>query len=137
MRGFRQPKTVIAAAMAAVMALTALPFNVAQAGLIGTDRIINGLAAEDGRAAIKMFLQREDVRRQLQLLGVEADEAISRVDAMADDQVRDVVGRIGTAPAGGDLGAVVGAIVIIFVVLLITDILGFTKIFPFTRPVKK
>jgi hypothetical protein len=137
MRGFRQPKTVIAAAMSAVMALTALPFNPAQAGLIGTDQIISGLAAEDGRAAIKLFLQREDVRRQLQLLGVEADEAISRVDAMADNEVRDVAGRIGTSPAGGDLGTVVGAIVVVFIVLLITDILGFTKIFPFTRPIKR
>jgi len=137
MRGLGQSKTAIAAAMAAVLALTVVPIDVAQAGLVGTDQIINGLAAEDGRTAIKTFLQREDVRRQLQLLGVEADEAISRVDAMADSQVGDIVNKIGTMPAGGDVGAVVGVIAVVFLVLLITDILGFTKIFPFTRPVKR
>jgi hypothetical protein len=31
---------------------------------------------------------------------------------------------------------VIGTIVFIFVVLLITDILGFTKIFPFTRSIR-
>jgi len=49
-----------------------------------------------------------------------------------------VDGRLAEAirpdPAGtGALGTVVGAIVLIFLVLLVTDILGFTKVFPFTR----
>ena len=34
---------------------------------------------------------------------------------------------------GGDL---IGAVVLVFLILLLTDILGFTKIFPFTRPVR-
>ena len=33
-------------------------------------------------------------------------------------------------PAGGDL---LGAAVLIFLVLLFTDIMGYTKVFPFTR----
>ncbi|MBC7727858.1 MAG: PA2779 family protein, partial [Microbacteriaceae bacterium] len=37
-----------------------------------------------------------------------------------------------TAPAGAD-GGVIGVIVFIFVLLLVTDILGLTKVFPFTR----
>jgi hypothetical protein len=37
-------------------------------------------------------------------------------------------------PAGGvDL---LGAVLIVFLVLLLTDILGYTKVFPFTRPAK-
>ena len=34
------------------------------------------------------------------------------------------------------IGDVIGVIVFIFVLLLITDILGFTKIFPFTRSIR-
>jgi hypothetical protein len=37
------------------------------------------------------------------------------------------------APAGG---GIIGAIVLVFLVLLLTDILGFTKVFPFTRSVR-
>jgi UPF0716 family protein affecting phage T7 exclusion len=37
-------------------------------------------------------------------------------------------------PAGGDaLGVVVGAAVLIFLILLVTDILGLTDIFPFVK----
>ena len=40
-------------------------------------------------------------------------------------------------PAGGDgIGALVGAAVLIFLVLLLTDILGFTHVFPFTKSIK-
>ena len=56
---------------------------------------------------------------------------------MSDDEVRRIAGEIKTLPAGGDgLGTIVGAAVTIFVILLITDILGLTKIFPFTRSVR-
>jgi hypothetical protein len=38
-------------------------------------------------------------------------------------------------PAGGSaVGAIVGAAVLIFVILLITDILGFTNVFSFVNP---
>ncbi len=36
-------------------------------------------------------------------------------------------------PAGGD---VLGVLLTIFIVLLVTDILGFTKVFPFTRAIR-
>ena len=42
--------------------------------------------------------------------------------------------RIDQLPAGGE--GIIGALLIVFIVLLITDILGFTKVFPFTKPVK-
>jgi len=37
-------------------------------------------------------------------------------------------------PAGGDaIGTILGAALVIFIVLVITDILGFTDIFPFVK----
>ena len=35
------------------------------------------------------------------------------------------------------MGAVVGALLLVFIILLITDILGFTHVFPFTKPIKR
>jgi hypothetical protein len=48
--------------------------------------------------------------------------------------VREIAGRLDQLPAGQSaVGAVVGAILIIFLVLLITDLLGLTNVFPFVR----
>jgi hypothetical protein len=69
----------------------------------------------------------------LQQRGVDANAAISRVDAMTDSEVQTVATQLDKLPAGGDF---LGTVVLVFFVLLITDILGLTKIFPFTRPVR-
>jgi len=55
------------------------------------------------------------------------------VAAMTDDEVAQMSSRLDTLPAGGD---VLGAVVLVFVILLVTDLLGFTKIFPFTRSLR-
>jgi hypothetical protein len=48
--------------------------------------------------------------------------------------VREIAGQLDQLPAGQSaVGAVVGAIVIIFLVLLVTDLLGLTNVFPFVR----
>jgi uncharacterized protein DUF6627 len=98
------------------------------AAMITTD---NALAAERGHAS--QLLQRADVQARLQAYGVSAADVQARLGALSDDEAADLAARIDSPPAGGDI---VGAIVLIFLVLLLTDILGFTKIFPFTRPIR-
>ena len=61
-------------------------------------------------------------------------EAAARVAALSDEQVREIAGQLDQLPAGqGAVGVVVGAILIIFLVLLITDLLGLTNVFPFVQ----
>jgi hypothetical protein len=52
---------------------------------------------------------------------------------MSDDEVAQLAGRIDQAPAGGDI---LGILFTVFIILLITDILGLTKVFPFTRSMR-
>lgn len=85
------------------------------------------------RAQIASFLDREEVRSQLQAHGVNPADVKARVAALTDAEVMQLAGQIESLPAGGDA---LGVIVTIFLVLLITDILGFTKIFPFTRSIR-
>jgi hypothetical protein len=106
-----------------------LPLPVS-AGIIPTDQI----AAATERGRITSFLDRAEVRAQLQSLGVDAGAARSRVDALADDEVKNLAARIDELPAGGD--SVLGVLLLVFIILLITDILGLTKVFPFTRPMR-
>lgn len=111
-----------------------LPVAPANAALVGTEQLVNAAQVETNRERVRVFLQREDVRDMLQQRGVDANVALSRVDAMTDSEVQTVASQLDQLPAGG-MG-VVSAVVFVFVLLLITDILGLTKIFPFTRPVR-
>ena len=101
----------------------------AQAALVATESAVSG--AEHVR--ILGMLERSDVRAQLQAYGVDPADVKARVAALSDEEAAQVAARIDSLPAGGN---VLGVLVFVFIVLLITDILGFTKIFPFTKPVR-
>ena len=102
----------------------------AQAGMVATDAAIRTVHHE----RIARVLERADVRSQLQAHGVNPADVQARVAALTDEEAAELAARIDSLPAGG-IG-VLGAILVVFLVLLLTDILGFTKIFPFTRPVR-
>jgi hypothetical protein len=106
----------------------ALPLP-SQAGMIATDAV-----AGAPRAKIERLLERADVQSRLQALGVDPAQVRARVAALSDDEAASLAARIDSAPAGGI--DILGAILLVFIVLLITDILGFTKVFPFTKPIK-
>ncbi len=108
----------------------------ARAALVPTDEVLAAQTNEQ-RERIQAFLNRQDVQTQLQQYGVSPDEAKARVNALTDDEAGNLAGKLDSLPAGGVIGEIIGAALIVFIILLITDILGFTKIFSFTRPVKK
>jgi len=103
----------------------------ASAAIIATDQV----AASAERDRVKSFLDRAEVQARMQALGVNPQAAFARVDALSDDEVAALAGRLEQLPAGGT--DIVSALLLVFIILLITDILGFTKIFPFTKPVQK
>ncbi|MEO1767257.1 PA2779 family protein [Thiobacter aerophilum] len=116
-------------ALALMLAVT-LPLETAQAGMVGTEQLAR---ANGERERVLSLLERADVRAGLEARGVDVAEAKKRVAALTDEEVAQIAGKLDEVPAGGD---VLGVIVFIFLVLLVTDILGFTKVFPFTRPLR-
>ena len=110
-----------------------LPLQSTHAGLVGTDKVAVSAQSQSERERIRTFLDREDVRNELQTQGVDVNTAKARVDALTDEEVQKVAGKLDQMPAGGD---VLGILFTVFVILLVTDILGFTKVFPFTRSIK-
>jgi hypothetical protein len=113
------------------LAQAAQPLSAVTApSLIGTEQ---AAAAQPGRALLEQTLSRADVMAGLQARGVSVDAARARVAALTDAEAAQVAAQIDLAPAGGDA---LGVILTIFVILLITDILGFTKVFPFTRTIR-
>lgn len=101
-----------------------------QAAMIGTDQVLAANTAQQNHAKIAAALERPEVIAQLQGLGVDKADAQARVAALTDEEAASLAGQIDSLPAGGDI---IGALVLIFVILLVTDILGLTKVYPFTR----
>ena len=107
----------------------------AQAGMLATKNALN--APSGARERITTLLERRDVRAQLEARGVNPADVQARVAALTDAEATQLAKRIDQLPAGGDgFEALISALLIVFIVLLITDILGVTKVFPFTRPIK-
>lgn len=107
-----------------------LPLQSVYAGIVGTDRVAASAQAQSERERVHTFLDREDVRKELQTQGIDADAAKTRVAVLTDEEVQKVAGKLDSMPAGG---GIIGVLFTVFVILLVTDILGFTNVFSFTR----
>lgn len=107
-------------------AAVVLTAPVAQAGMIATEAAISA----QQRAELTALLERAEVREQLQLWGVDAAHAQERIAALSDDEIAELAARMDELPAGA---GIVNALIFVFLVLLITDILGLTEVFPFVR----
>jgi len=95
------------------------------------------IATPTDRSQLLGVLERVEVQNQLQAHGVSIEQAKARIAALTDAEAAQLAAQIDSLPAGGDaVGALITAVLIVFLVLLLTDILGFTKIFPFTKPIK-
>jgi len=128
----------VAAVLAAALTALSVPAP-ASARLVGTEEVARAesdAAAPLDRAGLVALLERTDVREQLEALGVDPRQARERVDALTDEEVGRLAGQLGALPAGAGVGSLVGVLFAVFIVLLVTDILGLTRVFPFTRPVR-
>ncbi|MGB4362132.1 MAG: PA2779 family protein [Rhodoferax sp.] len=126
-------KKFVSASMIVCITAAGLPFS-AQARMVATEEITAPAFTQSAsREAVNQFLVRDEVRQAMLGQGVTPQAALERVAAMSDGEVAQLAGRIEQAPAGGD---VLGIMFTVFIVLLVTDIMGLTKVFPFTRSVR-
>lgn len=125
-------KRLIATALIPCMALAGVPLT-AQAAMVSTEQAMVTPAGDADREQVSTFFNRADVQTALQAQGVDANAAIERVQAMSDVEVAQLADRVDQAPAGA---GVVGILFTVFLVLLVTDILGLTSVFPFTRSIR-
>ena len=120
--------------MAVLLMAVSMPLGVAQAALVSTDEVVAKSEIEADRMRIVALITRQDVQHQLQAEGVDPNEALARVATLSDIEIRQIAARIDSMPAGqGVVEALIGALLIIFIVLLVTDIVGVTDVFPFVK----
>lgn len=99
--------------------------------LVSTQSALDAVHISAERERINNLLARTDVQEQLVNYGVEMNEVEARVAAMTDQEVLQMADQLDNMPAGAN--AVIGALLTVFIVLLITDLLGLTNVYPFTR----
>jgi hypothetical protein len=128
----------VASVLVVSLCILGLPIPAARAELVATDRVETTRQERlSARELLGSLFDRGDVRAALERHGVNADDAKARVDALSDDEVEQLATQFDSLPAAGSVFETVLVIgFLVFVTLLITDILGFTKIFSFTRPAK-
>ena len=106
----------------------------ARAAMVDTGDIFKQNQHDLSRKHINIFLDRSEVHKYLVDWGINPDEAKARVDSLTDEEIENIASRMDQLPAGGDaFGVIVGAALIVFIVLLITDILGLTDVFTFVK----
>ena len=116
------------------LSLIVLPIGPAQAAMIGNGQIINEVQSELNRSEILQILDREEARQQLLAMDVSPETVKQRVAHMTDAEVAQLNQHLADLPAGGDIW---GVLLILFIVFVITDMLGATDIFPFIKPINK
>jgi hypothetical protein len=106
----------------------------AYASMIKTSVVLKQEIQTIDKKPLLSILERNEIQHQLESWGVDPGEAKARINALTDQEMAKLSQRIEEMPAGGSaLGLLVGAGLFVFVVLLITDILGETDVFSFDR----
>jgi hypothetical protein len=127
----------IALAVAAALVVTSFPIGAARAGLVTTEQVVEERTAASDRERLVAVLLRDDVRQQMEALGVDRDEAIARLGSLSDQEIQQIAGRIDDLPAGQSV--LVGVLVaagVVLIALVITDLLGVTDVFAVINPVR-
>ena len=120
--------------LAFFMFILAGPYQSAMAAMIETEVVVDADRAQSAREYLNSFLAREDVTNALITQGIDPQEAKIRIDSLTDQEAQFIADKLKQLPAGGDFFVALLIIVfVVFVILLITDIAGYTDIFPFVK----
>jgi hypothetical protein len=101
--------------LALCAAVLMLMSSLSRAELISTEQV---LQAQSGRERVKALLERPNVARKLEGLGVAPRDAQARIDALSDQEVLWLAARIDAIPAGGALSTQEWLLIIIIILLV-------------------
>ena len=114
------------------MLLALMPMLPAQAAMIGNEQIVNQSLSVQTRDSLRQLFEQDTARQQLQAWGVSPDRINTRINSLTDAELARINQQVGDLNAGGNI---LGILLVIFIVFVITDVIGATDIFPFIHPV--
>jgi hypothetical protein len=89
-----------------------LSISQASAAMIGTDQVIAPTHVQINRDALINMVNRADVSQQLQAMGISPENAVARVNALTNEEVQRIAGKLENLPAGAS-GWAWGAAIIV------------------------
>ena len=125
-------KRTLALLLSSLMVWSTLLVSGANAAVVSTSDMLVEHQQFENKQAVKDFVNRDDVKQQMLDLGVSPADVDSRINGMTSAELAELNASLQDAPAGAGL---VGVVLTIFIVFVITDVIGATDIFPFIRPV--
>ena len=138
MKFIRQLVQPVSFFMAIFVLMISGPFQSAYAAMIETESVLDISRGRQARAYLNSLLTREDVQAALIARGLDPQEARARIDSLSDAEAINAADRFDQLPAaGGVIETLLIIAFLVFLILLITDIAGYTDVFPFVRPMKK
>jgi len=134
MKLLRQKAKPVSVFMTILMLLLAVPYQSVFAAMIDTEAVIDMARGQEVRDYLNRIMAREDVQAVFTSHGINPLEAKARLDTLSDTEIIRLYNQIEQLPAGGsDLGTAFIAVGVVFIILFITDLLGYTDVFSFTR----
>lgn len=131
MKLFRRFKPI--GTVLSLLALWGLQLQPLQAAMITNNDLLQTQESASFQQ-VTGLLQAEQIQQQLIELGVDPEAASLRISQMTSDEIAELNHNLEQLPAGS---GIIGALVTIFIVLVITDMLGATDIFPFVKNINK
>lgn len=134
MRLLRRKAKPVSVFLTIFMLLLALPYQSTLAAMIETETVLDMSRGQEARAYLDRIIARQDIQAMFISQGVDPWEAKARINSLSDAEIVRLYDKIEQLPAGGsDFGIVLGTIAFIFIVLIVTDILGYTNVFTFVK----
>ncbi len=115
------------------LALVFVSIGPAHAAFLNSDQVAQMQAATEAKASLLMTIARTDVQQRLIALGVDPAQVEQRISQLTPDELQRLNQRMAELPAGA---GVLELVVFIFLIFIITDMLGATDVFPFVRPIR-
>ena len=119
--------------LALSLLLILAPMGQAQAAIIANAQLMDQVQLTNDKEVLLQTINRVEVQQQLLDMGVSTADIESRVNQMTQQEIAQLNQQINELPAGS---GVLGFILVIFIVFVITDVIGATNIFSFIHPVR-
>lgn len=116
-------RSVISLVLSATLLVSTMP---ASAAMVSTDTLLAQEARTTQLEQVQGFMARDDVRSQMEALGVDATLAAERVSALTDTELQQLSQNIQDMPAGS---SAVELVLVVFLILLLLELVGAINIF--------
>lgn len=113
-----------------ILALMSLHMAPLQAAMVDNSQLIADSQQQMTKQEVLSQLDRQDVQDKLVAMGVDIDDAKQRIAQMSEQELAQIAQDFEQMPAGS---GVIGALLVIFIVFVVTDMLGATDVFSFVH----